>query len=557
MNTKLFTRLRVEALETRNLLSATALPHALLAAAPDRLPPAEYAPIGPHRADREVLQAVRQVAIDISEPTAVEGQLPPSTGQLYDLPQATGQLAEPEREQGVPLSNVAGNPPSLLAVAGLSEVALNPSLPSAVSVASPVLDPVASVTAVEWRIGDVRVKVIEVCVVSTPTIGDAQSALAESFGQTEITSDALREPAPDLQLAGGFAPDFPAMVDNTGMPGVPNPGVSDIEIMQANRGTMAARPAFSRASDPMTTTSQDIEAAPTDSMSLSPARQHTADASAVSDAMRQGELTSPTLGTVLPTPSGSTNSATSLASFEDPAFSSPLDGGFVALDDAFAGTPLPANTAADSRSSRGVDSVAIDQNHWTTDILSGPQNPPGTVVKSSILRGTLAETGSSWSAPQSLTGAVAGDGGGIELAMVDQAPMAGGGSQRPEIPAHNTSPQNSDIRPESDVGLFCDIEVAAAPTFPAGSYNSVEILDSDGVSAVAPVDVQNWKSSAASELQPQLSKGFQPTLAGLAAQLPLIVGVVVFVSRGGLRLEENGRRPERNLSDFPSEKKLI
>ena len=59
------------------------------------------------------------------------------------------------------------------------------------------------------------------------------------------------------------------------------------------------------------------------------------------------------------------------------------------------------------------------------------------------------------------------EGGSIELAIAAPSPVADGDGSLPAGQSTaDAAQQLSEIRPESGVGLFCDIEVSVAPTLP-------------------------------------------------------------------------------------------
>lgn len=140
------------------------------------------------------------------------------------------------------------------------------------------------------------------------------------------------------------------------------------------------------------------------------------------------------------------------------------------------------------------------------------------------------------------------EGGGIELAICAPSTAAAGDNPLPsEESTVGAAQQLAEIRPESGVGLFCDIEVAIAPTLPMGDSASTATTYQDAGSFVIDVGSHRWKANAATEFVPPRTESLQRALAGLADTLPVLLGVTVLASRGGLRLEEEVSERERRL----------
>jgi hypothetical protein len=133
------------------------------------------------------------------------------------------------------------------------------------------------------------------------------------------------------------------------------------------------------------------------------------------------------------------------------------------------------------------------------------------------------------------------DGGGIELAIVAPGPAAASGDSRlgEESSLGDAAQRLSDIRPESGVGLFCDIEVAVAPSMPISTDLTSTTPHQDDGSLVV-----HQRKARAELPSTELS---QSTTAGLAGHLPLILCATVLVSRGALHLEEKVSRRDRRL----------
>ena len=140
------------------------------------------------------------------------------------------------------------------------------------------------------------------------------------------------------------------------------------------------------------------------------------------------------------------------------------------------------------------------------------------------------------------------DGGSSELAMGAPSPATASDDSVPveELAAGNAAQQLSEIRPESGVGLFCDIEVSA-PSLPIGGSVSAAIPSGDVGFSPAAAGIREGKSSATTELVPSFIAWWQAGRAGVADHLPLLLGVTVLVCQGGFRLEEKIPPRERRV----------
>ena len=140
--------------------------------------------------------------------------------------------------------------------------------------------------------------------------------------------------------------------------------------------------------------------------------------------------------------------------------------------------------------------------------------------------------------------------------MVPSLAAASGDSDGPA--ASDATQQIADIRPESGVGLFCDIEVSAAPTLPGGSSASAATYQDSG-SPVVDKGFRGGKAHTTVEFVPPLSRRALLPLAGLTDHLPLLLAVTIFISRGGIRVEdglsEQQRRPRSSEDLLPSPKR--
>lgn len=195
----------------------------------------------------------------------------------------------------------------------------------------------------------------------------------------------------------------------------------------------------------------------------------------------------------------------------------------------------------------------LDQGNWSTDILPNPRKPADAVA----LTGGPDRVGGHRAAEASLQRvqvmrqpvADVEEGGSIELAIAGPLPgMAGDGSPPAgDLAAGNAAQQLSEIRPESDVGLFGDIEVAVDSAFPMDGSRSAAIRHPNADSLVPDTGLRAWKANAATEFVPAPTRLTHVTMAGLADHLPLLLGAAILVSQGGLRLEEKDSQREQRL----------
>ena len=194
----------------------------------------------------------------------------------------------------------------------------------------------------------------------------------------------------------------------------------------------------------------------------------------------------------------------------------------------------------------------MNQRNWLTDLLPGMLKPADSARGNSKTalsdESRAAEVSSRPAAVILQPAAESEEGGSIELAIAaPSTAMAGDNSLPSGESTVDEVQQLSEIRPESGVGLFCDIEVAIAPTLPMGGSVSTATTYHHAASLVTDMGSYRGKANAATEFVPPRSKSSLPTLAGLADSLPLLLGVTVLVSRGGLRLEEEVSEGERRF----------
>ncbi len=277
-----------------------------------------------------------------------------------------------------------------------------------------------------------------------------------------------------------------------------------------------------------------------------PVKARLPDSLAVSDPSRVGDLTLAAVATSLPASSVNANPLTTLAPSSDSATSSTGEGGFISLDDATVIAPQLGNPTSNSLGSNGVDGTDLNYGNWLPDIRPDLRKPAGSNNLYNAAGSTkiIAADVFSRAAPVVLRPvADSEEGGSIELAM---APPTTTGDLPPagDPTAANNAQQLSEIRPESGVRLFCDIEVADDPGLPIAASAAAISHPNSGSLAVG-AGVPTAAAHGTTEFAPPLTKLSRPTLAGLAENLPLLVGVTVLVSRGGLRLEEEVPQRER------------
>ncbi len=252
------------------------------------------------------------------------------------------------------------------------------------------------------------------------------------------------------------------------------------------------------------------------------------------------------------TPSGVVNSLVTNAAFTDAAPSNPLEDGFLALDNASVAAPQLGNSPSYNTGFQGVGVAGLDHGNWLTNVLPNTRKPAdstGSNSKAAPTGGNLAAEFSSQPAAVILQPIDdSEEGGSIELAIAAPSSAAvSGDALSGGVPTVGAAQQLSEILPESGVGLFCDIEVAAVPILPIdGSASTATTSQSDG-SFVADTGSRGWNAHTVTEFVPRSTKSSQPTLAGLADSLPLLFGMTVLVSRSGLRLEEEVSERERHL----------
>lgn len=598
MNAKSSTRLRVECLETRSLLSAIGLPWVPLVAPPS--PPAvlgEFHQVGGHPFAQPIMQdaAPNGVAMLRTNPMLPPDQLFPSAGDS-SFAQATagGRFGDHPNPVRTEVSGFSGENGSFLAVQNMTPAHdfhptgdptnrssflpdLTPDVAggladsdSALPIQNlPDVSRVVNLDSTEILADEATTTVtIDVSLV-LPSPGMPQNSLPSSHGmadeQSASTALTVHE-SPPLGLLGDIAPDASPAVDPPAVDPAELPHYNYIiefqpvlEIISVDRGPAGFRSPPSRAADEVVQSVVENDVLPSvepsalpasPASSASPAKGSIPDMLAASDVSRVGDQALAAAETSLPASSGVANPPATNAAFSDAAASNSLAAGYIALD-ASAATPQLGNAPSYNTGFNGMEGPGLERGIWLTDVLPSTHRPADLAGRNDKAAPAGDRVAAEVAGPavvisQPVVGAE--EGGSIELAMAAPSPGAAGDDSLPaESTAGNAAQQMSEIRPESGVGLFCDIEVATAPLLPLGDSPSVAAAYQDVGPFVAVTAIHSWKANAATESVSPLAKAAQPTLAGLAENLPLLLGATILVSRGGLRLEEKVSQRERRL----------
>jgi hypothetical protein len=290
------------------------------------------------------------------------------------------------------------------------------------------------------------------------------------------------------------------------------------------------------------------------------AKSHGSDVPSINDASRTGtqvfaaEVTSP------PTSGGTTNLLAANILLVDATAANSL-GEFISFDDATVATPQLGILPATNAGFKGVDNAELDQGNWLGDILPRPRGAAGVVSPA----GDSARSAKNLAATDTFEAAPliyqpigdADEGGSIELAIAAPSPGAAGDvPPAGESAADSAARQLSETRSESNVWLFCDVEVAVAPALKTDDSPLAAVPGQSAGSGVAATAIPSWKANAATKPLSPLHAWPQVTLAGLAENLPLLLGVTVLVSRGGLRLEEKLSERERRLRNMETLRRM-
>ncbi len=328
---------------------------------------------------------------------------------------------------------------------------------------------------------------------------------------------------------------------------------SVIETLPPSRGPAAYGGPTSHAADEVLPVSVENDVSPSVEPSAPPAKASIPEMLAASDTSKADDQALAVAETSLPASGGLMNSPAANAAVSDSVTSNSLENGYITLDAAAAAVRY-GTTPAPNTGFQAAQDAEVDRGIWMTDVLSITRNTADSTKgngKAAPSSENLVVEAASRPAAVILQPAgtmSAEEGGGIELAIA--APPAAASGDSPsggESAAGNAAQQLSEIRPESGVGLFCDIEVAVAPTMPIGGSASTAAAYLDTGFLVAGMGIHGWKAGTAMKTMPPLIKSSRSSLAALADHLPLLLGVSVLVSGGGLRLEEKVSERERRL----------
>ncbi len=488
MSAKSSTRLRLECLETRNLLSAVGLPLVPPVAPPSASAvPGEFSQIGgQHRAQAAMQGAVwNTAATPHAGPLLTPDQLSPSPGDSANGQAAgSGQLGDPTSEY-------------------------------------------------------------------------------DFHGNGDPTNRPFHHDLSSLRFSAEAAMDAPPPYGPADLINVVIEYQPVIESLPMGRGPAGFRAAPSRTVDEMVPAIVDNYVSPSVEPSMppvspappaAPVKAHAADVLAVSDTNEVGNQAFAALETS-PSPSGgATNPPATNSAFLNIATTNSQEDGLITLD-VPATMPRLGSAPSYNTYNTGFPAAAggeLDRGLWLTDV----QPNTHTTADSARSSGKAAPAGENpaidvSSRPAAATvqsAAGAEEGGGIELAIAAPSSVAAGDDSLPagEATVANVAQQLAEMRPESGVGLFCDIEVATTPTLPGGgSASNADYPNAE--SWVAGTGIRGGKANLAPESVLASTRSLQPTMAGLADHLPLLLGVAVLVSRGGLRLEENVSERDRRL----------
>jgi hypothetical protein len=320
-----------------------------------------------------------------------------------------------------------------------------------------------------------------------------------------------------------------------------------VEFSPVSHGSAGVRGLPNHSFEMAAQPSLDSNLASSVEVSLPPVKSNAPDPPAVYDMGRVGdqavapETTLP-LAASLANPPANNNVA-----FSDAAISNSTEGGFIAIDETPAATLRPGSAPSYNTGFQNVAGVELDLGNWLSNILPNSPKP----ADSGILSGKAARAGENLVAAVSSRGTPgiqqsavdAEEGGSIELTSAAPVAASDAALLAVESSEGNAASQRSDFRPESGIGLFCDIEVAAAPVLPMDGSAWCVTSGQHGGSVIAGPGAPPWKADPATGRVPPLSKLPRSTTARLEDGLPLLFGVAILVSQGGLRLEE--QIPER------------
>ena len=223
-------------------------------------------------------------------------------------------------------------------------------------------------------------------------------------------------------------------------------------------------------------------------------------------------------------------------------FSNFTEGGFITLDDSPT-APQLANVSYDL-SFPGAGVAELGANWLTTVVLSTGKlaDSERTCNQAGLLSENVANDISSRFAASVLPPvAESAEGGSLELAIAVSAGDAGVDNSLPACESTAGTPQQlSEIRPESGVELFGDIEVAVCARMPMDGSASTAYRN--GGIVVADTSGRVPKASESAELVRPLAKSFELAPAGPTGTLPLLMGATILVSCGGLSCRRTSLR---------------
>jgi hypothetical protein len=386
--------------------------------------------------------------------------------------------------------------------------------------------------------------------VAMPSIASRPSR--EIRDQRNGSMDLAMQQEPPTMFAGGFAPDVPLAVDPASLtPGI----VAEVQLDFATFAPLARGPAgfrepLSHPVDQVVASTNDSDAVLSVESTVPPAKIRSPNPSGTYDAGPSADQVA-AVGTSVSASSGMANPPAINMVLYDGPISNSIEGGFITLSDTLTNVPPIRTSPTPSVEFYGGGDADPGQTSWFADILPNPRKPAdvgGRSVDYGSRGNRVADIPSHPASPISLL-VVAAEGGGIEFAIAPQSLTAAGDDlQFVAEPGESTADQQfCDIRPESGVGLFCDIEVSVASSSPIGAAASAVNYYLDPASRMVDSGLSERKAGYSAEVPPLIIKPSKATTAGPSDPLPLLLGSAILVSAGGLRLEEEAFQRERRL----------
>ena len=554
MHAKSSTRLRLECLERRSLLSAIALP--LVPPVTTLLAPAvagEFARIGgQHFATAVALETPQNSVTTLhANPVPAPDQLSAGPIQPSDVPSISGsQFSDPVSAHDLLRSGDVVNATSFMPDArssGPNGVADSGNWRATQGLSG--MSGAANLDAMNLQRGGLAGGNAIDTRITPPSPGTPKDNLRFSFGATGQRSESIiltiRESP--LRFQGEVVTDVLVAVD----PAISPPGMSGVQSIEspppdlgpADFASAALRVLASRPADQAVVVGAPSDVSSIAESSPSFTRAHTPDMIAAN----AGSQASSAAEAVASIPNSLPNSSASNAAFSDPAAANSLEDGFIILE-ASATTTRVSKAISYNTGLQGVKGAELDGSNWLSDVLGNKVQPADIATGNTSVAGSLATLAARSSSVISQPIADLEEGGSIELAIAAPSPtMAGESMPAGESPLGDAAQQLSEIRRENGIVLFCDIEVAVAPFVPIGTGSSAATTSQIAPHFVAHAGIHGSKAETATESVSPSSKLWQPTLAGLADRLPLLLGATVLVSRGGLRLEEKVSQRDARL----------